>query len=200
MADSQVVLGGADGLAGDGVADLGEEVEVPERVARLALGDRAEQRGDVRVALDVGLLGEVEVAAVRLALAGERLLEVLVGLGALEVSHALCSPWWLVWMSADGVAQAAQRPRKTISVAVTSKPWPGPAGTAHAGAVGVHVVDRAAARRTRGGGAASRFGSKRVEPVPRSSALELAHGGQVVERLVHGAQRDGRHLGAAPSA
>src|SRR5688500_13015680 len=35
----QVVLGAADRHAGDGVADLGEEVEVPERVARLALGD-----------------------------------------------------------------------------------------------------------------------------------------------------------------
>ena len=64
----------------DRVADLGEEVEVTERVAGLALGDRTEQRGDVGVALDVGLLREVEVAAVRLALAREGLLEVLVGL------------------------------------------------------------------------------------------------------------------------
>ena len=64
------------GDAGDRVADLGEEVEVTERVAGLALRHRAEQRGDVGVALDVGLLREVEVAAVRLALARERLLEV----------------------------------------------------------------------------------------------------------------------------
>ena len=28
--------------------------------------------------------------------------------------------------------------------------------------------------------------------------VELTHGGQVVEGLVHGAQRDGRHLGADP--
>src|SRR5687768_7180770 len=43
----EVVLGRADGDAGDGVAGLGEEVEVTERVAGLALGDRAEQGGDV---------------------------------------------------------------------------------------------------------------------------------------------------------
>ena len=60
---------------------------MPERVAGLALGDRAEQGGHVRVALDVGLLGEVQVAAVRLALARERLLQVLVGLAALEIGH-----------------------------------------------------------------------------------------------------------------
>ena len=51
-----------------------------ERVTGLAFGDRAEQRGDVGVALDVGLLREVEVAAVGLALARERFLEVVVGL------------------------------------------------------------------------------------------------------------------------
>ena len=76
MADLQVVLGGPDGHAGHRVADLAQEVEVPEGVAGLALGHRTEQGGDVGVALDVGLLGEVEVAAVGLALAGERLLQV----------------------------------------------------------------------------------------------------------------------------
>src|SRR4051794_19467323 len=40
----QVVGRGADLLARHRVADLGEEVEVAERVARLALRDRAEQR------------------------------------------------------------------------------------------------------------------------------------------------------------
>ena len=43
----------------------------------VSAGDGAEEGGDVGVALDVGLLGEVQVAAVRLALAGEGLLEVL---------------------------------------------------------------------------------------------------------------------------
>src|SRR6476660_3409332 len=72
----QVVGGGAHGHAGHRVADLGEEVEVAERVTGLALGDRAEERRDVGVALDVGLLREVQVAPVRLALTGEGLLEV----------------------------------------------------------------------------------------------------------------------------
>jgi hypothetical protein len=66
----EVVLGGTHRLVGGGIADLGEEVEVPERVARLALGDRTEQRRDIGVALDVGLLREVEVPPVRPALAG----------------------------------------------------------------------------------------------------------------------------------
>lgn len=64
----------ADRLVGDGVGRLGEEVEVAGRVAGLALGDRAEQRRDLGVALDVGLLREVQATAVRLALARERLL------------------------------------------------------------------------------------------------------------------------------
>ena len=53
-------------------------------MAGLALGGVAEQAGDVRLTLDVGDLGEVEVAAVRLRLAGERLLQVRVRLGSLE--------------------------------------------------------------------------------------------------------------------
>jgi len=57
------------------VADLGEEVEVAEGVAGLAFGHGAEQGGDVGVALHVGLLREVEVPAIGLALAGERLLQ-----------------------------------------------------------------------------------------------------------------------------
>src|SRR5688500_8841545 len=72
----QVVLGRTDGHAGDRVADLSEEVEVTERMTRLALGDRPEQGGDVRVALDVCLLREVEVPPVRLGLTSERFLEI----------------------------------------------------------------------------------------------------------------------------
>src|SRR6476660_7120821 len=64
----QVVGRRADGLAGHGVSRGGQEVEVTERVPGLTLGHRAEERGDVGVALDVGLLGEVEVPAVGLAL------------------------------------------------------------------------------------------------------------------------------------
>ena len=81
-----------------------------ERVTGLALGDRAEQRGHVRVALDVGLLREVEVAAVRLALARERLLEVVLGLASLEIGHGApssCGRW--CWTGARvRVASGAQ--------------------------------------------------------------------------------------------
>jgi hypothetical protein len=56
-------------------------------MAGLALGGRAEHGGDVVVALDVGLLGEIQVAAVGLALAGESGLQVVFGLGSLEVRH-----------------------------------------------------------------------------------------------------------------
>ena len=81
MADLRLSAVGPTGSPVTGSPTVGEEVEVAERVAGLALGDRAEQRGDVGVALDVGLLGEVQVAAVGLALAGERLLQVVLGLG-----------------------------------------------------------------------------------------------------------------------
>ena len=88
----QVVLGVADRLARCGVTDFGEVLEVAVGVAGLAFGDRAEQHRRVGVALDVGLLGEPQVAAVGLALAGERFGEVLVGLGTCEVWH-----WGLLW-------------------------------------------------------------------------------------------------------
>ena len=58
-----------------------------ERVAGLTLGHRAEERGHVGVALHVGLLREVEVTAVGLALAGERGLQVVVGLGSCRLRH-----------------------------------------------------------------------------------------------------------------
>jgi len=56
-------------------------------MAGLALGDVAEQAGDVGKALDVGAAREVEVATVRLGLAGEGLLEVRLGLAALECCY-----------------------------------------------------------------------------------------------------------------
>src|SRR5262249_6677900 len=76
-------------LAGRGIADLLEVVEVTVRVTGLALGGVAEQAGEIGVTLDVGDLREVEVAPVGLRLAGERVLEVLVGLAALQVGHRL---------------------------------------------------------------------------------------------------------------
>ena len=53
------------------------------RVAGLAVGGLLEVAGDLGVALDVGDLCEIEVAAVRLRLAGKRVLEVLMGLRSL---------------------------------------------------------------------------------------------------------------------
>jgi hypothetical protein len=57
---------------------------VAKGMSSLALGDRPEECRDVGVSFDVGLLGEVQLAPVRLALTGEGLLEVLLGLAALQ--------------------------------------------------------------------------------------------------------------------
>jgi hypothetical protein len=56
--------------------------QVPEGVPGLFIGHRAEQGGDLRVPLNVGLLGEIQVSPVRLALGCERRLEIVVGFGA----------------------------------------------------------------------------------------------------------------------
>ena len=56
-------------------------------VAGLAFCGVAEQASDVGKAFDVGYFREVEVAAVGLGFAGERGLEVCVGLGTVEVRH-----------------------------------------------------------------------------------------------------------------
>ena len=53
----------------------------------LAFGGRAEDCRHVVVALDVCLLGEVQIAAVGLTLTGERRFEVLLGLGILQCRH-----------------------------------------------------------------------------------------------------------------
>src|SRR5213593_4654210 len=80
----EVQLRGADRHVGHRVADLLQEVEVPERVAGLGLRGVAEEPAHVRIALDVRTAREVEVAAVRLRLASERRLQVVVCLGAFE--------------------------------------------------------------------------------------------------------------------
>ena len=140
----EVVLGGADRYTGHGVTDFPEEVEVPERAARFTLSHRAEERGDVRVALDIGLLGEVEVAAVGLALAGERGLQVGLGLAALSagisvvsLSLGCCCP-----RVASNLApyvgtplHSSHSPRKTTSALSTSKPLGRPPGHAQLGKV-----------------------------------------------------------------
>jgi hypothetical protein len=119
----QVVGGRADGHARHRVADFGEEVEVTERVTGLTLCHRAEERRDVGVALDVGLLREVEVPAVGLALTRKGFLEVRVRLGAVQLGHQLLAFWvgrWICRTSGSlgsGVMHDSQRPRNTTSTA-----------------------------------------------------------------------------------
>ena len=57
----------------------------------LAFGGIAKQARDFRLAFDVGDLGEIEIAAVSLALACERILEILVGFGSFKICHFLFS-------------------------------------------------------------------------------------------------------------
>src|SRR2546426_8423387 len=66
----EVQLGRADRYVGHRVAHLLQEVQVPEGVARLGLRGVAEEPAHVGIALDVRAAREVEVAAVRLRLAG----------------------------------------------------------------------------------------------------------------------------------
>src|SRR6266852_298958 len=89
----EVVAGRTDLLAGRGVAHFLEIFEIAVRVPGLALGSRAEHGGDIVEALDVGLLGEIEIVAARLALAGGRFLQILLGLGSLERRHVPFPAW-----------------------------------------------------------------------------------------------------------
>src|SRR6266852_745791 len=89
----EVVACRTDRLAGRRVAHFLEIFEMAVRVPGLALGSRAEHGGDIVEALDVGLLGEIEIAAVRQALAGKRVLQILLGLGSLERRHVPSSAW-----------------------------------------------------------------------------------------------------------
>ena len=57
------------------------------RMAGLAFRGRTEHGRDVVLAFDVGLVREIQVTPVRLRFAGERGLEVVVRLGAIETLH-----------------------------------------------------------------------------------------------------------------
>ena len=78
-----LVVLAVDGLLeiGGGVAELAGEDELILGVAHLVDGGLLEDLGDVVVALLAGHLGEVGVHVARLALAGERGHQVLLGLG-----------------------------------------------------------------------------------------------------------------------
>jgi hypothetical protein len=72
------------GYARDRIAGFLQKVEVTEGVAGLGLRRVAEQPAHIRIAFDVGPACEIEVAPVRLRLAGERRLQVLVRARTLE--------------------------------------------------------------------------------------------------------------------
>src|SRR5690348_10798081 len=59
----------------------------------LALSGRPEDRGDVVLTLDVGLVGEVEVTPIGLRFARERRFQIFVRLGALQIHCFLLSRW-----------------------------------------------------------------------------------------------------------
>ena len=84
----EVLVRRADRLVRGRVARRFQVVQVTVGVAGLGLGRVAERAADVRVTLDVGLARELEVAAVRLGFAGERVLEILMGLAALDIRRA----------------------------------------------------------------------------------------------------------------
>src|ERR1044072_6845766 len=83
----EVGRGRTDRQAGRRIAAHFEEFEMAVRMAGLAFRGRTEHGSDIVVAFDVGLLGEVEIPAVRLALARESSLQIVLGLGSLEVRH-----------------------------------------------------------------------------------------------------------------
>src|SRR6266702_5779098 len=73
------VAGRTDRLAGRWVAHFLKIFEMAVRAPGLALGSRTEHGGEIVEALNVGRLGETEIAAVRLALCGKRVLQILLG-------------------------------------------------------------------------------------------------------------------------
>jgi hypothetical protein len=92
----EVQLGSADRFARRGIADFLEEFEMSVRVTRFALCGGAKNGGDVVVPFDIRLLGKIKVTPVRLAFAGEGVLQVFCRLGAFQgheqllfCSHAL---------------------------------------------------------------------------------------------------------------
>ena len=62
------------------------------RVSGLAFGRIAKQARDFRLAFDVGDLGEIQIAAISLALACERVLQILMGFGSFEICHFFFLP------------------------------------------------------------------------------------------------------------
>src|SRR5476649_1522076 len=85
----EVVVGRTDRQAGRRIATHLEELEMAVRVAGFAFRGRAEDDSDIVVAFDIGLLGEIEIAAVGLALAGKGRLQIAFSLRSFEIRHLL---------------------------------------------------------------------------------------------------------------
>ena len=77
----KVVGGTADRLAGCRITGLRQELEMAKRMARLPLSSRTEHGGDIVVTFDVGLLGEIKIAAIGLGFAGKCGLQIVFCLG-----------------------------------------------------------------------------------------------------------------------
>jgi hypothetical protein len=78
----EVVGRATDGLSRCRVANFLEEFEVAMCVARFAFRGGAEYGGDIVVTFDIGLLREVEITAVGLALTCEGFFQIVFGLRA----------------------------------------------------------------------------------------------------------------------
>src|SRR5262249_10213919 len=77
---AKVILGRPDGLPSRRIPDLLEIFKVAVRMAGLAFGCRTKYCRDVVKTLDIGLLREIQITTVCLALAGERRFQILFGL------------------------------------------------------------------------------------------------------------------------
>jgi hypothetical protein len=90
----QVLRRAADRLVRRRIADHLQVIQVPVGMPGFSFRRVAEQSGDIGVAFHVGVLGEVQVTAVRLRFTGKCILQVGVGLGALEIGHGLFLLRW----------------------------------------------------------------------------------------------------------
>src|SRR6185437_2333714 len=75
--------------AGGRVADGLQVFHMAMGVAGFAFGGGTEHGGNVVVALDVGLGGEVHVTTIGHRFAGESVFQILLGLGAFQVCHGV---------------------------------------------------------------------------------------------------------------
>src|SRR5579872_2160216 len=83
----EVGRSGPDRLAGGRITDLFKEFEMAMGMPRLAFGGGAEHGGEVIIPLDIGLAGEIKIAAIGLAFTSESGFEIVQSLRALQRWH-----------------------------------------------------------------------------------------------------------------